>query len=122
MEGNVIAGIVSSIVTAVSLYLIAKVNTKAGNESATVASALSLQKRYEDMNTNLEKQMREMKTDFNKKINVLETQMEEMSRKFVEKENYYKSELEKKDDRIEELEIENTGLKSENMVLKGEKQ
>lgn len=120
MEASVITGLISSLVTATGLYLIAKVNTKAGNESATVASALSLQKRYEEMNTNLEKQMREMKSDFNEKINVLETQMEEMKQKFEEKENYYKSELEKKDDRIEELEIENTDLKTENKLLKGE--
>lgn len=104
MESSVIAGILTSIIGGVFLYLVAKVNTKAGNEAATVESALKLQKRYEEMYDDLELDVSKMKTEFNSKIEKLHEEMKEMKKQFDEKETYYKSELEKKDDRIDELE------------------
>lgn len=120
MESSVIAGILTSIIGGVFLYLVAKVNTKAGNEAATVESALKLQKRYEEMYDDLELDVSKMKTEFNSKIEKLHEEMKEMKKQFDEKETYYKSELEKKDDRIEELEVENSELKDRILYLKGE--
>lgn len=120
MESSVIAGILTSIIGGVFLYLVAKVNTKAGNEAATVESALKLQKRYEEMYDDLELDVSKMKQEFNSKLEEVHEEMRKMKKHFEEKETYYKSELEKKDDRIEELEVENSELKDRILYLKGE--
>lgn len=120
MLANVIAGAVSALITGVFLYLVAKVNTKAGKEAGTVESALKLQKRYEELYDDLEIDMSKMKEEFNSKIDKLQEEMKDMKKQFDEKETYYKSELEKKDDRIEELEVENSELKDRILYLKGE--
>lgn len=119
MDG-ISAQILISIITVVGLYIVAKVNTKSGKEASSVESALKLQKRYEEMYDKLETDMDTMKIKFEKKIADVQKEMEKMKRTFEEKENYYKSEIEKRDDRIDELELENTTLRIENVNLKGE--
>lgn len=121
MEASVIAGVLTSVIGGVFLYLVAKVNTKAGNEAATVESALKLQKRYEEMYDDLELDVSKMKTEFNSKIEKLHAEMKEMKKQFDEKETYYKSELEKKDDRIDEL--EGIIIEKDNIIeiMKGER-
>lgn len=105
MSGETMAGVFIAIISTFGLYIVAKVNMSGSNQSSTVKSALELQKRYEEMNTNLTKEITTVKNDFNDKIKELETQMDNMKKQFEEKENYYKNELEKKDEIIEELEI-----------------
>lgn len=118
MDG-ISAQILITVITVVGLYIVAKVNTKSGKEASSVESALKLQKRYEEMNDKLEKEMGILKTEFDSKIYKVQKEMEKMKRTFEEKENYYKSEIEKRDDRIDELELENTTLRIENVNLKG---
>lgn len=113
------AQVLVSIITVIGLYIVAKVNTKSGREASSVESALKLQKRYEEMYDKLEADMDTMKIKFEKKIADVQKEMEKMKRTFEEKENYYKSEIEKRDDRIDDLELENTTLKIENAELKG---
>lgn len=101
MESGVIAGIVTSFISVIGLYLVAKVNTNGSNKSSTVESALALQKRYAEMNEGLVLDVEKLRIDMNgltEKIKDLETKLEE-------NEMYYKIELEKKDEIIEELEI-----------------
>lgn len=123
MASEVFIAVVTALITAGGLALVAKINTKSGNAASTVESALKLQTRYEEINTNLTRDMNIMKDDFNQKIKLLtkefQQEMKDIKQQFEEKENYYKSELEKKDDRIDELETENTTLRIENANLKG---
>lgn len=101
MESGVIAGIVTSFISVIGLYLVAKVNTNGSNKSSTVESALALQKRYAEMNEGLVLDVEKLRID----MIDLNDKIKDMEKKFQEKETYYVIELEKKDEIIENLEI-----------------
>jgi len=108
MNGEVLASIIGAILGAGGLAWSTKIKTKAGDAASSVESALKLQKRYEDINTNITAEMKTMKEEFNEKINNLtkefQDEMKDIKQQFEQKENYYKSEIETRDDRIDELE------------------
>lgn len=105
MNGETFIGVFIALISASGLFAVAKVNTSGINQSSTVKSALELQARYEEINTNLTQDIKNLNIDFNVKIKSLENQIEDMKKQFEEKETYYKIELERKDELIEELEI-----------------
>lgn len=123
MDGTVIASIIGAILGAGGLAWSTKIKTKAGDAASSVESALKLQQRYEDINKTLTEDMKTLKDETDEKIRNLtaefQREIKEIKQGFEHKENYYQSEIEKRDDRIDELELENTTLRIENVKLKG---
>lgn len=105
MSGETLVGVFIALISASGLFAVAKVNTSGSNQSSTVKSALELQARYEEINTTLTQDIKDLNTSFNLKIKSLEAEIDDMKKQFQEKETYYVIELEKKDEIIEELEI-----------------
>lgn len=74
-----------------------------------------------------EKQIIQMEMDFNKRMASAEKNFndridgikEEFEKDKAKEKVFYESELEKRDDKIEELEVENTALRIENLKIKG---
>ena len=127
MWENVIVAIATAIVTSGLGYLTSRNKDKTSLKQSIQENKVNLEKTNTENAVLLFKQYQSIASNLQDKVDSLEwnigkmrEDMDSMKNKLEEKEPFYKATTETLEDKVEELEIENTGLKAENMLLKGE--